>query len=67
MSARWFVGVVLAALFFIAGFVILYEQYVTFGVFFQLEDVHHEAFAMSAVAMGVGVLIGASVVGSKEK
>ena len=67
MTKRWMAAVILAALLFVAGFLIQYEQYVTFGVFFQFEDVHHETFALSAVSAGIGVLIGASVVRRKEK
>jgi hypothetical protein len=56
-GGKW-VGVALAILSFVAAFLILYQQYVTFGEFFQLEDVHHESFAMSAAALGFGILIG---------
>jgi hypothetical protein len=62
MNKKW-ISVVLAIIFFVAGFLILFEQYVTFGVFFELEDaLHHEAFAMSAAALGIGILIGSIVV-----
>jgi len=62
MNRKW-ISVLLAAIFFATGFLILFEQYVTFGVFFQLKDLlHHEAFAISAVALGIGILIGSVVV-----
>lgn len=56
-GGKW-VGVALAILSFVAAFLILYQQFVTFGEFFQLEDVHHESFAISAVALGIGILTG---------
>ena len=56
-GGKW-VAVALAILFFVAAFLILYQQYITYCTFFQLEDVHHESFAMSAVALGIGILVG---------
>lgn len=56
-GGKW-VGVALAILSFVAAFLVLYQQFVTFGEFFQLEDVHHESFAISAVALGIGILTG---------
>lgn len=66
MSNRW-VAVLVAAVFFVFAFLILYQQEVTFGVWFQLSDLHHETFALASLALGIGVLIGASIVGSGEK
>lgn len=55
-------------IFFVVAFLILYQQYVTFGVFFQLKDaLHHEAFAMSAAALGIGILIGVSLSSGNKK
>jgi hypothetical protein len=59
-GGKW-VGVALAILSFGAAVLILDQQYVMFGEFFQLEDVHHESFAMSAAALGFGILIGVMV------
>lgn len=51
---------VLAAFFFIASFLILYHQKVTFGRWFQFQDVlHHETFALVLFALALGVIIGA--------
>ena len=66
MSNRW-VAVLVAVVFFVLAFLILYQQEVTFGVWFQLSDLHHETFALTSLALGIGVLIGASIVGSGEK
>ena len=65
MKAKKWVAVALAILSFVAAFLILYQQYLSFGLFFQVEDVHHEAFAMSAVALGIGILIG-SILSSRN-
>lgn len=64
-GGKW-VGVALAILSFVAAFLILYQQFATFGEFFQLEDVHHESFAISAVAFGIGILIGARLRSSNK-
>ena len=66
MNKKW-VAVALAILSFVAAFLILYQQYLSFGLFFQVEDVHHEAFAMSAVALGIGILVGSSVSSRNEE
>lgn len=50
-----------AVVFFVVAFLILYQQKVTFGVWFQLDDIHHETFAIAAVALAVGVLVGAAI------
>jgi len=64
MQKKW-TATALAILFIIAGFLILYQQYVTFGVFFQIEDIHHETFAIGFFALGIGTVIGASITGKK--
>jgi len=56
-GGKW-AAAALAILSFVAAFLILYQQYVTFSEFFQLENVHHESLAMSTVALGCGILIG---------
>ena len=66
MNKIW-VSVALAILSFVAAFLILYQQYLSFGLFFQVEDIHHEAFAMSAVALGIGILVGSSVSSQNKK
>ena len=66
MNNRW-VAVLVAAVFFVLAFLILYQQKVTFGVWFQISDLHHETFALSSVALGIGVLIGSIVTENKEK
>lgn len=60
VSNRWVAGLV-AAVFFVLAFLILYEQEVTFGVWFQIGDLHHETFALASVALGIGVLIGSAI------
>jgi hypothetical protein len=50
-----------AAIFFGLAFLILLHQEITFGVWFQLKDLHHETFAIAAVAMGLGVLLGSTI------
>jgi len=62
---RW-VAVLVAAVFFAVAFLILFQQEVTFGRWFQIDDLHHETFALAAAALGVGVLIGASIAGTNQ-
>jgi hypothetical protein len=66
VNNRWVV-VLVAVVFFVLAFLILLQQKVTFGVWFQISDLHHETFAIASVALGIGVLVGASVVASGEK
>ena len=60
MSNRW-VAVLVAVIFFVLAFLILFQQKVTFGVWFQISDLHHETFALASVALGIGVLIGSII------
>lgn len=60
MFKRW-VAVLIAVVFFVVAFLILFQQKETFGVWFQISDLHHETFAVSAVALGLGVLIGSAI------
>jgi hypothetical protein len=66
VSNRW-VAVLVAAVFFVLAFLVLYEQEVTFGVWFQISDIHHETFALASVALGIGVLIGSAITESNKK
>jgi hypothetical protein len=49
----------LSALFFIVAFLILLDQYLQTGIWFQLRDIRHETFALASVALAIGILIGA--------
>jgi hypothetical protein len=53
--------VLVATVFFGLAFLILLHQEVTFGLWFQIGDLHHETFAIAAVAMGLGVLVGSTI------
>lgn len=57
---RW-VPVLIAVVFFVLAFLIQYQQKVTFGLWFQIGDLHHETFAIASVALGLGVLIGSAI------
>lgn len=65
MSNRW-VAVLIAAFFFMFAFLILLHQKWTFGLWFQIGDLHHETFAIAAVAMGLGVLVGSAITKSES-
>jgi predicted MFS family arabinose efflux permease len=66
MQKKW-TAVALALLFLIAGFLVLYQQYVNFGVWFQIEDIHHETIALALFGLGIGTLIGISMTGKNQK
>jgi hypothetical protein len=66
VSNRW-VAVLVAAVFFAVAFLILYQQKVTFGLWFQIGDLHHETFAIASVALGIGVLIGSAITLNNQK
>jgi hypothetical protein len=53
------IAVLVAAVFFAAAFLILYQQKLSFGLWFQIGDLHHETFAIACAALGVGLIIGA--------
>lgn len=49
----------LAILFFVfVGFVILWDQYLRIGIWFQMKDVHHETLALSSFFLAIGILMG---------
>jgi hypothetical protein len=51
----------ISALFFVIGFLIMLDQYVQIGVWFQLMDIHHETFTLSSFALAIGILIGVCI------
>jgi hypothetical protein len=65
MSRKWR-AFALAILSFVAAFLILYQQYITYGVFFQIKDIHHETLALFAVALGIGIIVGVVVIPEKK-
>jgi hypothetical protein len=48
----------LAFLLFLIAFLVLLHQALTWQVWFELKDVHHETFAVGLVCLGIGILIG---------
>jgi hypothetical protein len=64
--AKFWVAELVAVAFFVVAFLILFQQDVTFGVWFELKDVHHETFALVSAASGIGVLIGALIAKHKS-
>jgi len=63
---RW-VSIVVSAFFFVIAYLILYQQKVTYGVWFQISDLHHETFAIASFAIGLGIIIGAVINSSEPK
>jgi hypothetical protein len=61
------VTVLVSALFFVIAFLILYQQKVTFGLWFQISDLHHETFAIASFALGLGIIIGALINSNETK
>ena len=47
-----------AILFFAVGFIILLDQYVKIGIWFQIGDIHHETLALFSFALAIGIIIG---------
>jgi hypothetical protein len=64
--SRKLLAYALAILSFVAAFLILYQQYITYGVFFQIKDIHHETLALFAVALGIGIIVGVVVIPEKK-
>jgi hypothetical protein len=49
---------ILITTFIFLGFLLLLHQKSTWGVWFQIEDIHHETFALMSFAAAFGILIG---------
>ena len=60
MNRMW-IAFGFSLLFAVLGFLILLDQYLMFEIWFQIEDLHHETFALSSFALAIGVLIGALI------
>lgn len=65
MGKRWIAAVV-AVPFFVVSFLILLDQYVKIGIWFQSRDIHHETLALIVLAVGIGILIGAVISGTED-
>ena len=48
----------LIILFLLLGFLILLHQVLTWGTWFQINDLHHETFALICFTMALGIYIG---------
>jgi len=55
---KFFLAIILSTFFVALGIIILLEQYLNYGVWFQLQDIHHETFALSSFALALGIIIG---------
>jgi len=51
----------LTALFVIIGLIILIEQNLNYNIFFDLNDSHHETFAIASFTLAIGLLIGSKL------
>ena len=60
------VTAILVFVLFVLAFLIQFQQKITFGLWFQIRDLHHETFAIAAVALGLGVLIGSAITECKK-
>lgn len=48
----------LVYLMLLVAFLILLHQYLNWGVWFEIRDVHHETFAVAAFTLAVGIWLG---------
>jgi hypothetical protein len=48
----------LSLLFAIVGFIILFDQFSMFGIWFEVKDLHHETLALSSFTLAIGIFIG---------
>jgi hypothetical protein len=56
------IAILLTTLFFFgASFLILNDQYMNIGIWFQFTDLHHETFAIASFTLAIGILIGAII------
>jgi hypothetical protein len=65
--SEWFLDVIFQSPYwlFVLAILILFEQKVTFEVWFQTNDLHHETFVLAPIALGF--LIGSAITESHEK
>ena len=57
---KFLLTIILSTFFVALGIIILLEQYLNYGVWFQLQDIHHETFALSSFALALGIIIGSN-------
>ena len=67
MSRNRWVVVLVAVVFFILGFLVLLQQRLTWGVWFELKDLHHETIAVDLIIFGVGILVGSFITQTNRK
>jgi hypothetical protein len=67
MRLNWIILILTVCFLVVAGFLILYDQYVHIGVWFQISDLHHETFALVAFALAVGTLLGAVIISLRAR
>jgi hypothetical protein len=51
----------LVGFFFLIGFMIMLEHFINYGVWFQLDDIHHETFVLASFALGIGLILGSKL------
>jgi len=62
MKLNWIVVLSTALFFFVAGFLVLYDQYSRIGAWFQFPQIlHHEPIALFLFALAIGIFIGAII------
>ncbi|MDH5447716.1 MAG: hypothetical protein OEY24_01355 [Candidatus Bathyarchaeota archaeon] len=42
------------------GFLILAHQYIFYGIWFEIADIHHETFSIAFFSFGLGILLGST-------
>ena len=67
MRLNWIILLLTVLFLFVAGFLILYDQFARFGVWFQISDLHHETFALIAFALAIGMLLGAVTISLRAR
>ena len=58
MRLREWVLILLFTFFLVTGFLTLLDQYLSYGIWFQIKDIHHETFALTSFALAIGILVG---------
>ena len=48
----------LAYISMLMGFIILLHQYIVYGVWFEVTDIHHETFSIAFFSLSFGILLG---------
>lgn len=67
MKLNWIILLLTVLFLFVAGLLILHNQYIRIGVWFQMSDIHHETLALISFALAFGMLLGSVIISLRAR